>query len=86
MAEQLVARRHVLDEVDRDLLPGAVLLDRGGVARDADHGGPDRDVAAGDAGVVEQAGVLEEDVDQLPEHVVGGLLDLLGDRRVRSGR
>ena len=49
---------------------------------------------AGGAGVVdrtglaplEQAAVLEEDVDRLPEHVVGGLDQLLADARVDRPR
>ena len=35
---------------------------------------------------LEQAAVLEEDVDQLPEDVVGGLGQLLADRRVIAAR
>jgi len=42
----------------------------------------DGDVAARDARVREQARVLEEDMHELPEHVIGGLLHLLDDPAV----
>ena len=87
VTEDGVADLDVLDQVDRDLLSGAVLLDHRGGAADLGDPGLDGVVAAGDAGLVDQVGLLEEDVDQLPEHVVGGLLGLLDDRvRHRSGR
>src|SRR5262249_62050395 len=67
VAEQPIADLDPLDQVDRDLLPCAVLLDRRGTVLQRHHLSLDGDVAARYAGIVEQSRVLEEDVDQLPE-------------------
>ena len=79
VTEQLIAELHALDQIDRDVLPRSVLLDRRVAAVQRDHPCLDGDVPTGDAGVVEQARMLEEHVDQLPEDVIGGLLRLLDD-------
>ena len=55
MTEEHVADLDVLDQVDRHVLARALLLDRRAVGQ-RDDPGLDGDVAAGDAGVIEQAG------------------------------
>src|SRR5919198_1430424 len=63
----------------------AVLLDHGGAVGNGDHLRLDGDVAAGDAGLVEQPRMLEEDVHEFPEHVVGGLVHLLPEVWIGRG-
>jgi hypothetical protein len=73
-----------IEQVDGDLLSRALVLHDRGAALDGDHVGLDRDVSAGDARLVQQTGLLEEGVHELPQDVVGGLVDLLDDLRVTA--
>ena len=79
MAEQGVTDLDPLDQVERDLLAHTVPFDECTAVCYLDDPRLDRDVTAGDAGVIEQAGVLEEDVHEFPEHVVCRLVHLLPD-------
>jgi hypothetical protein len=84
VAQHGVAGADPIEQVDGDLLSRALVLHDRGAALDGDHVGLDRDVSAGDARLVQQTGLLEEGVHELPQDVVGGLVDLLDDLRVTA--